>query len=152
MDNPLDTTSFQQDPCLALTAEQAQSLTLPAEGKPRDMPLGNGCEWNNPNDTGSVTVHFSDRDPRGLSAVYQAHEDGKYAYFEVLPPIEGYPTVAIDVIDDRDSGRCTVVVGVSDEITFEVPITQSLENIGVKDPCEVAILAAGMALQTMKKG
>jgi hypothetical protein len=116
------------------------------------MPLGNACEWNNPNGTGSATIHFSDKDPRGLSAVYQANEDGKYAYFDVLPPIEGYPAVASDVIDDRDGGRCIVAVGVSDEVTFEALITLSLENIGNKDPCQSAAMVAGMALQTMKKG
>jgi len=115
------------------------------------MPFGKACEWNNPNDTGSVTVHFLDRNPYGLSAEYQAHKDGKAALFEVLPPIEGYPAVATDVVDGRDQGLCTVVVGVSDEIAFEVPITQSQANIGSKDPCQIAAMVAGMALETMKK-
>jgi len=152
VDDPLDTTRFQQDPCLALTPEQAEDLTFPPEGKPRAMPLGKACEWSNPGNTGGVTVHFMDRYPYGLSAEYQANEEGKYAYFDVLPPIEGYPAVATDIVDDRDGGRCTVVVGVSDEITFEVPISLSLENIGKKDPCQIATMVAGMALETMKNG
>jgi hypothetical protein len=105
VDDPLDTNRFQQDPCLALTADQAQSLTLPA----------------------------------------------KYAYFDPLPPIEGYPAVATDIVDDRDAGKCTVVVGVSDEVTFEVPIRLSTVNVGHKDPCQIAAMVAGKALQTMKE-
>jgi uncharacterized protein DUF3558 len=152
VDDPLDTNRFQQDPCLALTADQAQSLTLPATGKPRTMSLGKACEWNNPNDTGSATVHFLDQNPYGLSAEYQAHNDGTTAFFEPLSPIAGYPAVVTGNVDARDQGLCTVVVGVSDKIAFEVPITLSLANIGQKDPCASAAMVAGLTLETMKKG
>jgi hypothetical protein len=151
VDNPLDTTRFQQDPCQALTPEQVQPLGLPPTGAPRDMALGNACEWSKPGSTGSATIHFSDKDPRGLSAVYQAKEEGRNAFFEELAPIEGYPAVASDVVDSRQSGACVVVVGVSDKITFESMISLDLDNIGNTDPCEVAANVAGLALQTMKR-
>jgi len=150
--DPLDTTRFQKDPCQALTADQAQSLGTPPTGKPRNMPFGNACEWKNPDTRAHAVVHFLDRYPYGLSTEYQAREDGKLALFQVLPPIEGYPAVVSDVVDPRPTGACTVVVGVSDEIAFEVPLQLSPENIGKKDPCEIAAMVAGMALQTMKKG
>lgn len=152
VDDPLDTTRFQQDPCQALTADQTQELNLPPAGEPKDRPLGNACQWRNPETRADTEVHFLDKNPRGLSAEYQAHDDGKFAYFEVLPPIEGFPAVANDVIDDRDIGRCTVVVGVSDEIAFEVPVQLSEANVGRREPCEAAAEVAGMALATMKKG
>jgi hypothetical protein len=60
--------------------------------------------------------------------------------------------VARGSVDDRDIGRCTVVVGVSDEISFEVPLTLSEVNVGKQEPCGVAARVAGMALQTMKQG
>jgi hypothetical protein len=152
VDDPLDTTRFQQDPCQALTANQVTTiLGGSVDGKPTDRPLGNACQWRDPDSRGLVEVHFSDQDPRGLSALYQASKDDKYAYFTVLPPIEGYPAVARDVVDDRDIGRCSVVVGVSDEITFDVPVRLSEANAG-KDPCDAAVKVAGMALQTMKNG
>jgi uncharacterized protein DUF3558 len=69
-----------------------------------------------------------------------------------LPPIAGYPAVVTGNVDARAQGLCTVVVGVSDTIAFEVPITLSLANIGQKDPCESAAVVAGMALETIKKG
>ena len=152
VDNPLDATRFRQDPCQALTQNQAQSLGLPASGAPRDMPLGNACEWRKSGSTGSATVHFLDRNANGLSAEYQANEDGKYAYFNVLPLIEGYPAVATDIVDGRDGGRCTVVVGVSDKLAVEFPISLALDSIGNTDPCETAAKVAGLALQTMKQG
>jgi hypothetical protein len=152
VDHPLDTTPFQQDPCQALTAEQTQSLTLPSSGERRDAPFGKACTWENPDTRGLVEIHFLDRDPHGLSTEYQAHEDGKTALFEVLPPIEKFPAVVSDVFDDRKTGKCTVVVGTSDEIRFEVSIRLSPENLGHKEPCDVGTRVAGLALQTMKKG
>jgi uncharacterized protein DUF3558 len=151
VDDPLDTTRFQQDPCQALTPDQAQSLGFPTEGKPRTAPLGKACTWENPESRGLVEIHFLDGNPSGLSGEYQANTDGKYAYFDPLPPIEGYPAVATDIVDDRDAGKCTVVVGVSDEVTFEVPIRLSTVNVGHKDPCQIAAMVAGKALQTMKE-
>jgi hypothetical protein len=133
VDNPLDTSRFQQDPCQALSPDQVQYLGFES-GKPRDMPLGNACEWSKDGSLASVTVHFLDRSPYGLSAEYQANKDGKTGFFQVLPSIEGFPAVATAVVDDRDGGTCAVVVGVSDEISFEVPISLSMENIGKKDP------------------
>jgi hypothetical protein len=152
VDNPLDTNRFQQDPCQALTADQAQSLGFPPEGKSRTAPLGKACTWENHESRGLVEVHSLDGNPSGLSGEYQANRDGKYAYFDPLPPIEGYPAVATDIVDDRVVGKCTVVVGVSDEVTFEVPIRLSPENVGHKDPCQIATMVAGMALKTMKGG
>src|SRR5262245_46354528 len=87
VDDPLDTTRFQKNPCEALTTEQATSLTLPPAGKSRDSTFGKACTWSNLDTGGRATVHFLDRDPRGLSAEYQAHEDGGTALFQELSPI-----------------------------------------------------------------
>jgi hypothetical protein len=149
VDNPLDTTRFQQDPCQALTPEQAQGLTFPPTGEPREAPLGKACTWTNPETEGLVEIHFSDRDPRGLSAQYKVKDE--YAYFVELSLIEGYPAIAADVVEDRDIGQCTVSVGVSDETTFSVAIRLSQVNVAEKDPCQTAAMVAGLALQTMKK-
>lgn len=96
-------------------------------------------------------MRFQDKHPFGLSSLYQAYEDGKYAFFNELAPIEGYPAVSFDAIDRRDTGSCTVMVGVSDEIAFEIALQQSSANIGQTDPCETAVMVAGMALRTMQE-
>jgi len=147
--DPLDTTAFQNDPCSALTPTQSQELNVGTAGQANDGPLGKGCEWSNRETRGQTNVVFLDKDPRGLSAEYKAA--AKYAYFDELEPIDGYPAVARDGVDDRPRGYCTVVVGVSNEIAFETNLQLSLENVGKKDPCEVAAEVAGMALRTMKK-
>jgi len=150
--DPLDTTAFQQDPCRALTPDQSQELNVGSSGEPYEEVLGNGCEWRNTESKGRTKLAFLDRDPRGLSALYRANKAGKWAYFEELPPIEGYPAIVRGIVDDRDRGSCTVVVGVSDEIAFATILELSPANVGKKDPCEVGAQVAGMALQNMKQG
>lgn len=70
--NPLDTSKYQQDPCLSLTSAQVQGLNLPAGGDPVSMPLGKACEWRNPETQGRVQIGFLDKDPHGLSSEYRA--------------------------------------------------------------------------------
>ncbi len=150
--NPLDTTAFQEDPCKALTASQTQGLNVPSTGEQYDDSLGNGCKWTNAETHGETIIGFLDKDPRGLSAVYKANEQGKWAYFEELSPVEGYPAVARSQSDERADGYCSVVIGASNEVAFDVYLRLSQANIGNRNPCEVATQVAGMALQTMKKG
>ncbi len=150
--DPLDTTLFQQDPCRALTPAQSQELNVGSAGEPHDSTLGKGCEWFNSQTRGEADVTFLDRDPRGLSALYLANKKGKWAYFDELAPIEGYPAIIRDIVDDRDKGVCKVIVGVSDEVAFETIVQLSRANVRKKDPCEVAAQVAGMALRTMKQG
>jgi hypothetical protein len=153
VDTPLDTTRYQQDPCQALTAAQAQELNVNHPGEPRDGALGNACEFPGRSDVRAlVELAFLDENPFGLSAVYQANEDGKYEEFNVPPPIEGYPAVMPIATDDRPNGGCEVFVGVSDEIAFALFIRLSTANVGELDPCETAAMVAGMALRTMKEG
>lgn len=152
VENPLDTTDFQQDPCRALTAAQSRELNVGSSGTPDEGALGNGCKWENTETRGKTIIAFLDDDPRGLSAEYDANEKRKWAYFEELPPIEGHPAVARDLQDDRDKGYCSIVVGVSDEVAFSTFLQLSLANRGNKDPCDVAAQVAGMALRTMKQG
>ncbi len=40
VDDPIDTTRFQDDPCSSLTAAQVQDLSLSTPGQPFDAPLG----------------------------------------------------------------------------------------------------------------
>ena len=152
VENPIDTSRFQQDACLSLTTTQSQQLSLGATGTPVDMPLGNACEWRNPETRGNVQIGFLDKDPRGLSAEYKSEKAGRLKVFIELPPVDGHPAVVRGAIDDRENGACTVVVGASDEIAFEVALQLSRTNVGKKDPCKVSADVAGMALQTMKQG
>jgi hypothetical protein len=151
VENPLDTAQFQQDPCRALTATQADDLNVRFPGEPDDGPLGRTCGFRGRSDERAlIDVRSLDKYPYGLSATYQAEEDGKWAHFAELPPIEGYPAVAYDGVEQRATGGCVVDVGTSDEVVFEVSLQLSTDNIGKKEPCETAAMVAGKVLQTMK--
>lgn len=149
--NPLDTASFEQDPCRALTSAQADTLKVRFPGNLRDSSLGKACEFRVRSDRlALVEVASLDKNPFGVSAIYQAEEDGKLELFEPLEPIDGYPVVAYGALDRQDSGACSVVLGASDEIAFEIALQQSDGNIGKKDPCETAAMVAGLVVETMK--
>lgn len=150
---PLDNTSrFERDPCLTLTSSQAQELNLPTAGKPDDIPYGVGCEWRNPDTRGMVSIGFLTGNKRGLSAIYASDQRGEFAYFTPLPDVDGYPAAASDVEDRRPDGRCIIDVGVTDQLIIDIVLQLSQANVGEKDPCEVAVDVAGMALRTIKEG
>lgn len=149
--DPMDTERFQQDPCLALAADQVGTLKLQAPGALRDGGLGKACEFRGETDSRVlVEIASLDKNPYGVSAVYQAEKDGDLAFLEPLDPIDGYPAVAYDAVDQRETGGCSVVLGASDEIAFEVVLQLSAGNVGKKEPCETAAVVAGMVVQTMK--
>lgn len=152
VDNPLDTTDFQQNPCTTFTSAQTNELNVDVDGEPLDAPLGRACQWSNDETRGYVQIRFNNKNPVGLSGEYKADQDGEFVFFDVLDPIEGYPAVSNDVVDRRPRGVCTVIVGVTDETAFEAVVQLSQANIGEKDPCKTAADVAGMALQTMKGG
>ncbi len=151
--DPLDTSSYEQDPCKALTASQTQPLNLPSAGETlENVALGNGCAWYNEETGGEVNIVFATGEQDGLSSEYKANEDGKWEVFEELPDIEGYPAVIRASSDRRDLGNCLVVVGTANDMVFESIVQLSDANVGKRDPCEVAEQVAGLALQTMQRG
>jgi hypothetical protein len=153
VEDPLDTTRYQSDPCSILTASQAQDeLNLPPQGEPEVVALGKGCKWYNPDTRGEVQIALLTGNPRGLSAVYRANQEGKYPYFTELPPVEGYPAIASDIEDRRPRGICIVDVGMTDELVLNVALYLSQANVGHAEPCEMAARVAGLAVQTMKSG
>jgi hypothetical protein len=73
----------------------------------------------------------------GLGEIYEQKDSQQY--FEPVD-IEGYPAVYASVLDQRESGGCTLWVGTSDDLAVE--ITTSFLEV---DPCPVAErFAAGM--------
>ncbi|MEQ0563139.1 DUF3558 domain-containing protein [Amycolatopsis sp. NEAU-NG30] len=141
VDNAIDVTRFLQAPCDSLTADQIKTL-LGAGVTPKtelDAPAGPSCSIHPPtvSDAG-VVVMFSTVDKRGLTSIYQA-QGTKYRFFMPMDAVDGYPAVAYGITDGRKTdGICQVAVGVSDQQTVDIAITQSKQNIGHKDPCEAA--------------
>lgn len=152
VDDPLDTTKFQENPCLSLTSEQSEDIFgLSPTGRPFRGALGNACEWKNDEKSAQAEVRFLNENPRGLSAEYEVNDEGGWAFFESLS-VDGLPAVARGQADTRPEGECAVVVGATDEVTFEVRIQQSQDNIGKRDPCATAADVATEAVKTMKAG
>lgn len=148
--NPLDVSRFEQDPCLALTQAQAQALNVPYPGEPGELAFGKACSWGiSGMRSGRVSIDFLSEDPTGLSSAYKSNENGEFAFFEPLE-ILGFPAVAFDITDGRSSGQCAVGVGTSDTLAFTVNVVLSGVNVGVKDPCEETAKVAEMMLQNMK--
>lgn len=146
--DPLDISRYVDDPCLALTADQAEQLSLPHPGEPDETPLGKACSWVNRDSFLSLDLSILNENPTGLSSFYHANDHGKYEFFEPLPPIEGFPAVAYDVLDERDSGRCPIAVGVANDLAFEAAL--QLGTNDTKDACTEGTAAVALVLRTMK--
>jgi hypothetical protein len=151
VENPLDVSRFEQNPCEALTAEDAQGLNLPTTGEPTEVAFGNGCQWRNKQTQGSAGIQFFSSIERGLSAVYAEAKGSDFPYFEPIDDIEGYPAVAFDTKVAKPVASCTVAVGVADQLVFDVVVDLSDANLNKKDPCELAIQVAGMMMNRMQE-
>lgn len=149
--DPIDVSQFQEDPCQAFTAEQLGTLAVNPDGESSAEPSGKACRWRHPDGRGSVQLTFLDQNDRGIGGVYAGEARGEWVFFEEMPPLDGgYPVVSFGKLDDRDTGRCAVAVGVSNQVAFLLHLAQSAANVGAEEPCEVASRVAGMALETMK--
>jgi hypothetical protein len=149
--NPLDPSAFVQAPCQMLTSTQVTELLGSAvPGTPGQGAVAQSCDWRNRESGAHVTAQFETSTKRGLSAAYAARKS--YALWEEYPSIAGYPGVAYGPSDTRQDGNCTIAVGVSDQLSFDISLFLSTAKRGQKDPCEVARVAAERAVQTMKSG
>jgi uncharacterized protein DUF3558 len=151
VENPLDLSHFEENPCDALTAEDAGTLNMPLPGDQTGDSLGETCHWRNNETRGSVFLNFLPGDKRGLSSLYREAKGSDFPYFEPIEEIEGQPAVAYNPDVDEPTIDCTVAVGVTDQLIFSVRVSLSDANVGKKKPCEVASDVAGMMLKTMRE-
>jgi hypothetical protein len=144
VDSPLDASSFVAAPCTSLTDEQRTAFNVGA-GKPHGGGnLPPGCGWFG--DDGAVGVGWLEQNENGLADTYLRRDED--AYF-VETEVDGYPGVFTDLTDGRPSGRCGVVVAVSDTMTFYASV-----NAGpVGDAaCDKAKQVAAAILDTVRAG
>jgi hypothetical protein len=141
---PLDATAFVAEACTSLTDAQQATFKVGA-GKPHgggDLPPG--CGWFG--DEGSISVAWLSQNENGLADTYLRRDED--AYF-IETTVDGYPGVFTDFTDGRSSGRCGVVVAVSDTMTFYA----SVNNGPVGDAgCEKAKQVAAAVLTTVEAG
>lgn len=148
VDSPLNPAPLLSDACSALSSSQLSALGLET-GKPRTIETGTTCSWQYSDGT-SNTVNISPLEPNknGLSDLYD-QKDSK-AYFETTQ-IAGYPAVYTDILDSRNRGRCSLYVGVTDQLAVFV-YTQLDDGSDVSNPCPVADKVGSAMVQTLKKG
>jgi hypothetical protein len=148
--NPIDASHFEQNPCDVLTPEQANGLNVAAEGTRSDTSFGPGCAWRNPETGGNFHFGILTATKRGLSDTYRSNKNGKFTYFEPIADLEGSPAVAFDTDEKNPTIQCSVVVGLTDQLTIQTLTQLSRANVGQTDPCEVAVMATGEAMKTIK--
>ncbi|WP_328613556.1 DUF3558 domain-containing protein [Amycolatopsis sp. NBC_00355] len=153
VDNPLDTSQFKKAPCKALANDEVitflGSTATPTEEL--DAPGGPTCNWHPSGVThASIGVIFNKVDNAGLTGIYEK-KGTTYPFFEPQDPIDGYPSVAYGLKDERSSnGLCALAVGTSDREMIDVSIEQSETNVGKKDPCAAAREVASKVLEQLR--
>ncbi|HEX6359726.1 DUF3558 family protein [Actinophytocola sp.] len=139
---PLDASAFLAEPCTSLTSAQLSSFTVNPPGRPHTEP-GPGCGWFGA--AQSVAVSWLLGNEGGLSDTYRGRE--LEAYFEPTM-VEDYPGVFVDANDNRATGHCGIVVGVSDTLAFYATVASRLDAEG---SCALAKQVAAAAIATVKE-
>lgn len=152
IDQPLDTSAFEKDPCKTLEPAQLQRLGITVPGETElDKTAGPGCTWEDISANSLTEVTFA-TNGAGLQRDYAKRNE--YPNFKELPPVAGYPAVAgasNDPIPPEESGTCDVHVGVSNDLTFLVQ-SGSFDGPDKADPCGKAQQVAGEVVQTLQAG
>ncbi|TCP53667.1 uncharacterized protein DUF3558 [Tamaricihabitans halophyticus] len=151
VENPLDTSKYQQDPCSTLTSAQLQELALDEPGEEDPAKAGPACFWWNNEAVSNASIIFVTAGNNGISDIY-ANQDTN-AVFEELPAIEGHPVVAYgSVAGEHEKGYCTLAVGATDQLFLSIGVKVSRANVGQRDPCVAAQGVAEMMINTMQGG
>lgn len=150
VEHPLDATKYLSQPCAVLTPTQLTSLSITTPGDPETTGAvaehaGPACTWiTEEPERGNYHVGFMTGNKNGLSDTYRGSWPG---YFEPTR-VSGYPAVFNDVVDSRDTGRCVLTVGISDNLTFLAQLTSKPGH----DACGGAMQVAEMVVATIKAG
>lgn len=143
--NPLDASAFVAAPCSSLTPTQLNSFEV---NPPGDLRKGEGinpgCGWHG--SLASISVGWIVLNEGGLSDTYRGRE--LEAYF-IETTVDGYPAVFVDRTDGRSSGRCGIVVGVSETLTFYAVDNSHLDADAA---CARAEQIAAATIATVKAG
>ncbi|MEC3974655.1 DUF3558 domain-containing protein [Amycolatopsis sp. H20-H5] len=125
--DPLPGKVLEGNPCdSALTPTQVKEFIGDSDPATRaDDALGTACRWRNAPGTGAAfTVGYETKNTEGLSLSYKTIKPTA-ARWEEPAPVQGYPAIAYvpDGITAADKRLCSVVVGVSDQLSYSVTMT-----------------------------
>ncbi|MDV6012567.1 DUF3558 domain-containing protein [Haloechinothrix sp. LS1_15] len=152
VDDPIDTTRFEEDPCLALSDQQLTEYGYEYEDVEArvTMHADHVCEWNMGRGEGTFVIGFTVENQHGLSGVYQAHGLETWEVFDQADPVHGHPALFADPIDARERGACNVIFGANDELAVWVTMDAGRHSPHRDAPCRAAYELAELAVETMK--
>ncbi|MFE0023360.1 DUF3558 family protein [Amycolatopsis sp. NPDC059021] len=151
--DPLDIHHFLTSPCDALAHEYAVTLLGEHVISRPDPAVADGpvcllasTDPGIPSGVIRLEVRFPVRGDAPTVAELYAQQH-RYALFEPLPPILGYPVAAYGQRDDRATGQCRVTVAVSDTARFDVDLV--MHDSARTPPCLRARDAAAAVISTL---
>ncbi|RJQ75960.1 DUF3558 domain-containing protein [Amycolatopsis panacis] len=148
--NPLNASKFEQDPCGLLTHAQAGQFIdgVRTSGKSGGrFPM---CHWNGEKGSGFGVSFIVGQG--GLATVYENGQNGGAGYFEPAPDVAGYPAAFTATMDDRKSGGCQIMVGITNDELVTVGATLWTSSPSYNAPCPVATKAAELVVAKLKGG
>ncbi|SFI92631.1 MULTISPECIES: DUF3558 domain-containing protein [Amycolatopsis] len=152
--NPLDPSAYVGRPCDLVPPQLVSQLGF-SDPTPTDAdsPFGPGCGWIDvsgakpKNLSVGLQILRGERNG-GLSAVYRTRDAGGYAYADPTD-LSGYPAVFADTQDRRAQGKCSVYVGIADDLTFSAGVDG---YSGQQDSCAAAEQVAAAVITTLQGG
>jgi|SRR5699024_10224574 len=147
--NPIDPSSWEENPCNVLTRKQQDKLSIDTESDHRSESV---CEWGDRVDDGiRVRGNFAPNTESSIEGLYRNNELGSYAYFNPAK-INGYPAFFSDLSDGRDAGLCGVYIALQDDYIYSLGVALDNDHPSYDEPCSVLKDVAEMAVDTMSGG
>ena len=150
--DPIDVTTWLQEPCSVLTNEQLAKLSISTEPEPKTSATGPTCEWGDVFDDGiTIEGSFGTKSTSTIPGFFRNNELGKYSYF-VPVTIRGYPGALFGIADDRDGGGCGIAIALRKKHMYAISLRLGEERPNYSDPCSVLKGIAQMAVKSMTQG
>lgn len=157
---PLDASGYLNSPCEIVAQNSLSKLGYTDTGQNRTEDSngtsaisGPSCGWLHPDSakTISVLLQTGNRENGlgGLDGNYRAYQQGQYAYWEPAR-IDGYPAAYSDISDMREQGRCRLIVGIADDLAFDVQASSYFDQ--PNQACIDAKQVAEQVIATLKGG
>jgi hypothetical protein len=144
---PLPSEPLVNDPCSALSRDQATEIGLVHPGEPYPGQYGQGCRWQSAaHDANKIFIAPLATEQTGITGLYAKRSDDKY--YEPTS-IAGYPAAYASQADLRSSGTCALWVGVNDQLVVNIN-SSILEGPNVTDPCPVLGTIATAMIEHLK--
>lgn len=144
--NPIQAPGLADNPCQALSGDQAQQLGL-SQGNPETDSSGPVCIWEYADvSVNQVVIGVTSKFDGGLADVY-ARKDALGFFKETT--VAGYPGVYVGKYGPPDEGFCQLYVGLNGRLAPMV-IGQLGGGTDYGRPCEVAEVAAEAMIENLR--